>query len=200
MASSTTNTQRTVIWVLAIVMAIGTLGSFFIFLLPSSNVPVKTNEQKEYERQLAEFQRQQALCPSGPVDAKKADPSPTPPTIEPVEKIDSLRTEDIVVGDGDSISEGDCVEIFYHGVVAKEATPISSGSNYSEGIPYRSATTTFLPGFSAGMAGMKVGGERIVFIPSDQAYGANPPAESEIPVDADLIFAIKVVGKFQSEE
>jgi peptidylprolyl isomerase len=197
--SSTNKAQRITIWVIAIVMAVGTLGSFFIFLLPSSNVPVQTAEQKEYERQLAELQKEQEKCPSGPVNEKKIEPAPTPPEIVAAGDIAELRTEDVTVGDGAEVVAGDCIELFYHGVLAADAKAFAGGDNYAEGIPYRSLTTGFVPGFAEGLVGMKIGGERKIFIPSQQAYGENPPQGGEIPANADLVFAVRVVGKFVQE-
>lgn len=194
--SSTNKAQRITIWVIAIVMAVGTLGSFFIFLLPSSNTPVQTAEQKEYERQLAEYQKEQESCPSGPVNDKKIEPAPTSPEIVAAGDITELRTEDVTVGDGAEIAAGDCIELLYHGVLATDAKAFEGGDNYAEGIPYRSRTTGFVPGFAEGLVGMKVGGERKIFIPSDKAYGENPPQGGDIPANADLVFAVRVVGKF----
>lgn len=199
MAASTTKTQRIIIWVIAIVMAVGTLGSFFIFLLPSSNVPVKTQAEKDYEKQLAEFQKEQAACPAGQVQDKKVTPAPTPPEVTPTGDITELKTEDVTVGDGAAVKAGDCVELFYHGVLASDAKAFEGGDNYAEGIPYRSRTNGFVPGFATGLVGMKVGGERKIFIPSDQAYGENPPTGSNIPANADLVFVVKVVGTFVKE-
>jgi peptidylprolyl isomerase len=187
------------IWVIAIVMAVGTLGSFFIFLLPSSNTPVKTQAEKDYEKQLAEFQKEQEKCPAGQVNEKKIEPAPTVPELTAVDDIPELRTEDVTVGDGADIAAGDCVELFYHGVLASDAKAFDGGDNYAGGIPYRSRTDGFVPGFATGLVGMKVGGERKIFIPSDQAYGANPPQGSSIPADADLIFVVRVIGKFVKE-
>lgn len=199
MTPSTTKAQRMGIWILAIVMAIGTLVSFFIFLLPTSNVPVKTNEQKEYERQLAEFQKQQEQCPSGPVEDKKVEPAPTVPELTPAGDIAELRTEEVTAGEGEQIVAGDCVELFYHGVLASDAKAFSGGDNYAQGIPYRSVTTGFVPGFAEGLVGMKVGGERKIFIPSEMAYGANPPEGGDIPQNADLVFVVRIIGKYVKE-
>lgn len=196
MAASTSKAQRVGIWFLAIVMAVGTLGSFFIFLLPTSNTPVKTNEQKEYERQLAEFQKEQEVCPAGQVEAKRLSPSPTPPEVTAVADVTELKTEDVTVGDGDEVKAGDCVELFYHGVLASDVKAFEGGDNYAGGVPYRSRTTGFVPGFAEGLVGMKVGGERKILIPSDKAYGENPPQGSDIPKNADLIFIVKLAGKF----
>lgn len=194
MAASTNKAQRMAIWVIAIVMAVGTLGSFFIFLLPSSNTPVKTQEEKDYERQLAEMQKEQEACPSGQVNDNKISPAPTPPEVMPAGDITELRTEDVTVGDGGEVKAGDCVEILYHGVLAADAKAFSGGDNYADGIPYRARTNGFVEGFAKGMVGMKVGGERKIFIPSEQAYGANPPQGGDIPADADLVFVVKVAG------
>ncbi len=196
MAASTSKAQRMTIWVIAIVMAVGTLGSFFIFLLPSSNTPVQSEEQKDYERQLAEFQKEQEACPAELVQDKKISPAPTAPEIATVTDIPELRTEDITVGEGENVAAGDCVELFYHGVLAVDAKAFEGGDNYAEGVPYRSRTTGFVPGFAEGLVGMKVGGERTIYIPSDKAYGENPPEGSDIPANADLVFAVRVVGKF----
>ncbi len=196
MAASTNKSQRIIIWIIAIVMSVGTLGSFFIFLLPSSNTPVKTQSEKDYEKQLAEFQKEQATCPTEAVNDKKIDPAPTPPEITAVADVAELRTEDITVGTGAEVKAGDCVEILYHGVTAVDAKAFEGGDNYAGGIPYRARTNGFVPGFAQGLVGMKEGGERKVYIPSDQAYGANPPTGSNIPKDADLVFAIRVVAKY----
>ncbi len=193
---STTRSQRIIIWVIALVMAVGTIGSFFIFMLPSANTPVKTDTEKEYEKQLAEMQKEQEACPSGPVSDKKVDPAPTLPEIAAVESVPELKTEDVTVGDGDEVKAGDCVELFYHGVLAKDAKAFQGGDNYAEAVPYRSRTTGFVPGFAEGLVGMKVGGERKIYIPAAKAYGENPPAGGDIPANADLVFAVRVVGKF----
>ncbi|MEO5690667.1 MAG: FKBP-type peptidyl-prolyl cis-trans isomerase [Candidatus Saccharimonadales bacterium] len=196
MAASTSKAQRMTIWVIAIVMAVGTLGSFFVFMLPSSSTPVQTTEQKDYERQLAEFQKEQEACPAGPVEEKKISPAPTAPEIAAVADVPELRTEDVTVGEGEAVAAGDCVELLYHGVLAVDAKAFQGGDNYAEGVPYRSRTTGFVPGFAEGLVGIKVGGERKIYIPSDKAYAASPPEGGDIPANADLVFAVRVIGKY----
>lgn len=194
---STTRSQRMIIWIIAAVMTVGTIGSFFIFMLPAANTPVKSQAQIDYEKQLADAQKAQAeaekKCPSTSTKPlAKLDPSPTVPTINAVSSVPELKTEDVTVGDGAEVKSGDCVELFYHGVLAKDAKAFQGGDNYSDGTPYRALTTGFVPGFAKGLVGMKVGGERLVYIPSAQAYGST--GSGEIPANADLIFAIRVTG------
>lgn len=190
---STSSTQRVVIWVIAIVMAVGTLGSFFIFMLPGAQTPVKSQAQIDYEKQMAEYKKQMEACPdTATKPTAKVDPAPTPPEIAPVESISELRTEDVTVGEGQEVKSGDCVELFFHGVLAKDAKAFQGGDNYATATPYRSLTSGFVPGFSKGLEGIKVGGERKIFIPAAQGYGG--AAQGEIPANSDLIFAVKVTG------
>lgn len=48
-----------------------------------------------------------------------------------------------------------------------------------------------IPGWDAGVVGMKVGGRRTLVIPPDQGYGATG-AGDDIPPDATLIFDIEL--------
>jgi FKBP-type peptidyl-prolyl cis-trans isomerase len=52
------------------------------------------------------------------------------------------------------------------------------------------AASGFVPGFSQGLLGMKVGGRRELIIPAKEGYGANPPQGSGIPKNAPLIFIV----------
>lgn len=46
-----------------------------------------------------------------------------------------------------------------------------------------------IPGWTVGIPGMKVGGRRLLIIPPDQAYGAQPPSPDITPDDT-LVFVI----------
>ncbi len=200
---STTSTQRMIIWLIAIVMTVGTLGSFFLFMLPAANTPVKSQAQIDYEKQMAELQKQQdeanKKCPNvATKPIAKLDPVLVPPAMAPVESVPELKTEDVAVGDGAEVKAGDCVELFYHGVLAKDGKAFLGGDNYATGEAYRSLTTGFVPGFGEGLVGMKVGGERKVYIPAAKAYGDR--AQGDIPANSDLIFAIKVTSIFTPQQ
>lgn len=186
---ATRTSQRVGIWIIAIVMSLGTLGMFFLPILVNDN---QSKEAAQQQKLLEEYEKQMAACPAGPVAEKKISPAPTPPEAPVLEDIPELKTVDLSVGDGSEVKAGDCVEILYHGTLARDGKAFEGGSNYAEGVPYRSQSTGFVPGFSTGLVGMKVGGERQVQIPSDQAYGDQ--ANGDIPANSDLIFTIRVVG------
>lgn len=52
--------------------------------------------------------------------------------------------------------------------------------------------TLLFSGLERGLDGMKVGGERVITIPSKLAYGSKGSG-AEIPPDSDLIFEVKVM-------
>ena len=192
---ATRTSQRVGIWIIAVVMFVGTLGAFFLPILVNNNTAKETAEQ---QRLIDEYQKQLADSPCPPtsaVPAEKVTPPPLPeaPTFD---DIPELKTVDITVGDGEEIKAGDCVELRFHGTLAKTGAAFQGGSNYADGEPYRSTPDGFVPGFAKGLVGMRVGGERQILIPSDQAYGDK--ANGEIPANSDLVFTVKVVRLYKS--
>lgn len=195
---ATAKSQRIFIWVIAIVMSVGTLGAYFVTILANQNGAVPSTQDAALQKQYEEYLKQQAACPSDSTQPVQAvSPPPVPPAIKPVESVPVLKTEDVTVGSGDEIKTGDCVELFFHGVLAKDGKAFQGGDNYASGKPYRSLTTGFVPGFSKGLIGMKVGGERKIYIPSAEAYGAQ--AQGEIPANSDLIFAVRITAKYKKQ-
>merc|ERR1712087_251779 len=51
-----------------------------------------------------------------------------------------------------------------------------------------------IDGFKEGVRGMKVGGKRIIYVPSSMAYGANGTPDGVIKPNQDLVFDIELVG------
>ena len=109
----------------------------------------------------------------------------------PMARVESLQKIDEKVGTGNEAKAGDTVTAHYTGAVA--ATGIIFQSSYDTGQPVPFSLNGVIKGWSEGVPGMKVGGKRRLLIPADQAYGANPPAGSGMPANADLVFAIDLV-------
>ena len=101
---------------------------------------------------------------------------------------DKLQTIDTKVGTGDEVKPGDTVTVDYTGAVA--ATGIIFQSSLDTGQPVSFPLGNVIKGWQDGIPGMKVGGTRRLLIPAVQAYGANPPANSGIPANADLVFDV----------
>lgn len=109
----------------------------------------------------------------------------------PIAKVESLEKIDQVVGTGDEVKPGDTVTAHYTGAVA--ATGVIFQSSLDSGQPIPFSLSGVIKGWTEGVPGMKVGGKRRLLIPADQAYGANPPGNSGIPANADLVFDIELV-------
>lgn len=106
----------------------------------------------------------------------------------PISHIDKLETQDLKVGTGQEVKPGDTVTVDYTGAVA--ATGIIFQSSLDTGQPATFGLSQVIKGWTDGIPGMKVGGERRLLIPAAEAYGANPPAGSGIPPNADLVFDV----------
>ena len=103
-----------------------------------------------------------------------------------------LRIQDLKIGDGPSPKLGQTVVVHYIGRLA-DGTEFNNSRKDNANKPVEFRMGGVIPGWNEGLATMKVGGMRKLFIPSKLAYGAagNPP---QIPPNADLEFDIELVG------
>ncbi len=104
-----------------------------------------------------------------------------------------LQLSDVVVGDGAEAVEGTSVAVKYVG--AFYGTGEEFDSSWSRGadetLPVVVGAGQVIPGFEQAIAGMQVGGRRMVTIPSDLGYG--PAGQGPIPGDATLVFVLDLV-------
>lgn len=105
-----------------------------------------------------------------------------------------LQFSDVVVGDGAEAVEGTTVAVKYVG--ALYGTGEEFDSSWSRGpdetLPVPVGAGQVIPGFEQAIAGMQVGGRRMVIIPSDLGYGAS--GQGPIPGDATLVFVLDLVA------
>ncbi len=83
-----------------------------------------------------------------------------------------LGVEDIVVGDGDEATKGKKVSVHYVGVAFSTGEEFDASWNRGEPFEFKLGKGQVIPGWDAGVEGMKVGGRRKLTIPSAMAYGA----------------------------
>ena len=67
-------------------------------------------------------------------------------------------------------------------------------SSYQRGNPADFSLSEVIKGWQDGMVGMKVGGQRLLGIPPELAYGSNPPPTSGIAPDETLWFVVNVIS------
>ena len=71
-----------------------------------------------------------------------------------------LGIEDIVVGDGDEATSGRTVTVHYAGVAFRTGEEFDASWNRGEPFTFKLGKGQVIPGWDAGVQGMKVGGRR----------------------------------------
>jgi peptidylprolyl isomerase len=101
--------------------------------------------------------------------------------------------KDLVVGKGAAATTKDTVTIQYIGALYKNGTIFDE--SWKRGMPASFPLNGVVKGFSQGIAGvtgkipaMKVGGRRVIIIPSALGYGKT--AQTGIPANSTLVFVI----------
>lgn len=102
-----------------------------------------------------------------------------------------LKIEDIKIGTGYAVKDGDVVSINYIGTF-EDGTKFDS--SYDRNEPFETAIGVgyVIEGWDKGVIGMQVGGKRKLIIPYQMAYGENG-IPGAIPPKATLIFEVELV-------
>ena len=103
-----------------------------------------------------------------------------------------LEVTDLEEGSGAAVKKGDCLTVKYHGTFASSGEKFDGNFDTPLALKLPIGTGQVIRGWDSGMVGMKAGGLRRLVIPSDFAYGPNPP--EGIPPDSDLVFVVKLIS------
>ncbi|WP_227321797.1 FKBP-type peptidyl-prolyl cis-trans isomerase [Acidisoma silvae] len=109
---------------------------------------------------------------------------------------DGVMEHDDVVGTGPVAQPGQTVVVNYTGWLYQDGQKGQKfDSSYDRNQPFSFVLGNgqVIAGWDAGVAGMKVGGERTLIIPPDQGYG-DQGAGGTIPPGATLMFDVKLIG------
>ena len=104
-----------------------------------------------------------------------------------------LGIEEIVVGDGDEAVSGSKVAVHYVGVSFSTGDEFDASWNRGETFKFKLGAGNVIPGWDAGVVGMKVGGRRKLTIPSAMAYGARG-AGGVIKPHEPLVFVVDLLS------
>lgn len=104
--------------------------------------------------------------------------------------VNKLIIDDVVVGSGDSVVTGDTVSVHYIGTLQNGQ---QFDSSYAKAQPFEFTVGTgqVISGWDQGVLGMKKGGQRILVIPAELAYGDRQVGP--IPANSTLVFAIELL-------
>lgn len=106
-----------------------------------------------------------------------------------------LRYEDKVEGNGPVADSGASVEVHYSGWLDDQGRPgkkFDSSKDRGRPFTFKLGVGQVIKGWDEGVAGMKAGGKRILYIPAVLGYGSRG-AGSVIPPNAALIFEVELL-------
>lgn len=193
---ATPRSQRIGIWIVTVVMAIGAIGVYFVAILANNN---DSADSASYQAAYAEYTAKveaQATELSNKHFATFSQFASRVRSFEKAAAQEKLVTEDLLVGDGETIT-GDTKFAAYYigwnpdGVIFDQS--IENGAlkaplSISTGL----ANASLITGWKEGMLGMKIGGVRELTIPSEKAYSSTGSGTT-IPADTPLKFVVMAI-------
>jgi len=112
--------------------------------------------------------------------------------------VTQLVKQDVKAGTGAEATSGQQVTVHYTGWLYDPSKPDRKGAKFdssrdrNEPFSFHLGGGEVIRGWDEGVAGMKVGGQRTLTIPSDMGYGARG-AGGVIPPNATLLFDVELL-------
>lgn len=112
--------------------------------------------------------------------------------------VTKLVITDVEIGKGDEVQNNMTVEVHYTGWLYNPKAPNLRGAQFDSsrvsGTPlsFQVGARQVIRGWDQGLIGMRVGGKRILQIPSYLGYGVN--GSDNIPPNTHLVFEVELVS------
>jgi len=140
-----------------------------------------------------------ALAPSGTSVAQTSETMPPSPQSKMDAKITQLQKTDITVGTGAQAAVGKVAVVHYTGWLYDPTAADKRGRKFDSSLDRKTPFSfpvgggRVIRGWDEGVAGMHVGGKRILVIPPDMGYGSRGAGGGVIPPDATLVFEVELL-------
>ena len=183
-----TKGQQIGIWIIAIVMTVGTLGSFAVMILQNDNqASDSATQEADYAKQLEEYTKQQKEAAQTNADNSEALDGYSAATFDAA-SVTGLKKEILVAGTGDEVKATDSIKASYFGWTSDGKIFDSSNKKEADDTPVTFALSGVIKGWTEGLAGQRVGSVVKLTIPADLAYGATE--SGVIPANSPLEFIV----------
>jgi peptidylprolyl isomerase len=103
----------------------------------------------------------------------------------------NLVIKDLAKGHGKKAKAGDTVSVQYDGVLYANGSEFDASWDRGQAFSFPLGAGQVIPGWDKGVAGMRVGGRRVLTIPPDLGYGAQ--AQGPIPANSTLVFVVDLL-------
>lgn len=183
---ATSRAQQVGIWIIAVVLTLGTIASFIAIVIGNDNQRNQTAQQQADQAAAAQQMQQQQ-------EAYLATLEPLPGYSATAfdANVSQLSVEVLVQGDGVAVKATDTIKASYTGWLSDGKIFDSTKKKGSEDAPISFALNQVIKGWTNGLTDVKTGSVIKLTIPAEQGYGSagSPPV---IPANAPLQFVIKV--------
>ena len=178
--------QRIGIWIIAIIMTVGTLGSFAVIILQNDNQKID-----QAAAQAAAVEQQKAATAAAKEQAKNSEPlvGYSSRAFDSA-AVTALKTEVLKEGTGETVKATDSINASYFGWTSDGVIFDSSKKKDKSDTPVTFPLNGVIKGWTEGLTGVKVGSIVRLTIPSDKAYGAT--GQEPIPANAPLEFIVEI--------
>ena len=181
---ATPKSQRIIILIIAIVMIVGTLGSFLVMGLSLNNQQIdEAAQQAAYEKYVEQQQEAYRLNAENSV----ALDGYTTRTFD-ASSATKLTIELLTAGAGQIVQSTDTVNASYFGWLSNGVIFDSSQKKSTADEPASFSLAEVITGWTEGLTGLRVGSVVRLTIPADKAYGSQ--VSGIIPADSPLEFIV----------
>lgn len=191
---ATHTAQRVGIWIIAIVLTVGTLAGFIALILAPKNQ--QTDQAKlsalTAEYQAAQDEYQKKVAAQGAPYFDTFNQYATRVAAFNKDDVKDLKTEDLKIGDGADITAESTFSAYYLGWDPSGKIFDGSIDGTSLKPPFLVTPGSVITGWTEGVVGMKVGGIRELTIPADKAYGETGSGGTIAP-NTPLKFVIMII-------
>ncbi len=196
---ATKKSQRIGIWVIALVLFVGTIGSFAVIILANENTAKESKLAKDMQEEYSKKYQEYTEAVKKQADELSLKYYPTFSQYASrvsefnLDSVKELSKVDLVVGSGSEISADTAYAAYYVGWNPKGKIFDQSIADGKLKAPLAvTAGSGLITGWKEGVKGMKIGGVREIAIPSDQAYGEKGQGDN-IPPNTPLKFIVMAI-------
>lgn len=102
----------------------------------------------------------------------------------------NMVIDDVKIGTGTTVKEGDVVSVHYAGTL-QNGQEFDNSKKRGAPFSFTVGGGQVIKGWDEGLVGMQVGGQRVLVIPPEKAYGEK--GVGPIPPNATLVFSIELL-------